>query len=62
MRKLSRYKCQFSSKTNLTGQLGYFTEYVVAYNLKEVMRCLRSKGYHLGKDFVYWKLDFVNVY
>lgn len=41
----------------LTGTLGYYTEYVKAYNIKEVMKTLRNKGYHLGKDFVYWKLD-----
>lgn len=62
MRKLYRYKCQFSSMNYLTGQLGYFTEFVIAYNIKDVMKELRCKGYHLGKDFVYWRLSFVNVY
>lgn len=62
MRKLSRYKCQFSSLNMLTGSLGYYTEYVIAYNLKEVMKTLRGKGYHLGKDFVYWKLNYCNIY
>ena len=58
MRKQYKYKCMFSSINLLSGTLGHYTVYVIAYNIKEAMKFLRSQGYHLGKDFVYWNMQY----
>lgn len=57
MRKQYIYKCTFSSFNLLTMTLGHYTIHVLAYNLREAKQTLRNQGFHIGKDFVYWKLN-----
>lgn len=49
------YKCVFSSVDDLTKIRKHYNISLIGYNIKSVMKNLRSCGYHLGKDFVYWK-------
>lgn len=41
---------------NLTGDKSHYCICVKAYSIKEAMKTLRGLGFHLGKDFIYWRL------
>lgn len=45
----------FSSRNDLNGELSHYNITVNSTSIKEVMKTLRGLGFHLGKDFVYWK-------
>ena len=55
MGKVFKYKCMFSSRNDLNGELSHYNITVNSTSIKEVMKTLRGLGFHLGKDFVYWK-------